>query len=82
MPSALLGRDTEYFKRGVMKKVIHGLLYRDQIVVQRAGLPDAASPPSEWAVIIFIGTLEEFKHVVELDCLGISSQRSPTVPST
>ena len=65
-----------------MKKVIHGLLYRDQIVVQWAGLPDATSPPSEWAVIIAIGTLEKFEHVVELDCLGISGQRRPTFPST
>ena len=65
-----------------MKKVIHGLLYRDQIVVQRAGLPDAASSLCEWTGVIAIDALEEFEHVVELDCLGIAGQREPTARST
>ncbi len=72
----------EYFKRSFVKKMIHGLLYRDQIVVQRAGLPDAAASPSEWATVIAIDALKNFEHVIELDRLGISGQRRPTARST
>ncbi len=59
-----------------MEQVIHCVLHRNELVVQRAWISDSASPAAERAVVVLVLPLEELEDVVELDLLRIFRQRS------